>query len=49
MFKFKTGLAPALCKELIPQNKQNSYELRNNADFILPLVKSVRKSLECLS
>ena len=35
MFKFKRGLTSSLCKEMIPQNRQNRYELRNNADFTL--------------
>ena len=25
MFTFERGLVPALCKEMIPQNRQNSY------------------------
>ena len=48
MLKFKGGLAPAPCKEMIPQNRQNRYALRNNADFTLPLGKLVHKSLESL-
>ena len=47
--KFKKGFASALCKEMISQNRPNTYELRNNADFTLPLVKSVHKDLEKLS
>ena len=39
-FKKRFGLA---------QNKQNRYELRNNVDFTLPLVKSVHEGLEGLS
>ena len=30
MFKFKRGLAPALCKEMIPQNRPHRFESRNN-------------------
>ena len=48
MFEFKRGLVPALCKELIPQDRQNRYEWRNNTDFTLPLVKLVHKELELL-
>ena len=48
IFKFKRGLVPAQCKEMIPQNKQNRYELWNNVDFTLPMLKSVHKSLESL-
>ena len=36
MFKFKRGLGRALCKEMIPQNRHDRYELRNNVDFTLP-------------
>ena len=49
IFKFKRGLSHALIKEIIPQNKQNTYKLRNNADLTLPLMKSVHKGLESLS
>ena len=49
ILKFKRGFASTLCKEMISQNRQNSYELRNNAHFNLPLVKSVHNSLESLS
>ena len=48
-FTFNRSLAPALCKNILPQNRQNRYELRNNADFTLPMVKSVHKVLESLS
>ena len=48
-FKFKRGLAPALCKEMIPQIRQNRYELRNNADSNLALVKPVHKGLQNLN
>ena len=34
---------------MIPLNRQNRYELRNNVDFTLPLVKSIHKGLESLS
>ena len=42
MFTFNRSLAPELCKNILPQNRQNRYELRNNADFTLPMVKSVQ-------
>ena len=48
MFKLRGGLARALCKEMIPQNRQYRYQLQNNGDFTLPLVKSVCKGLESL-
>ena len=44
----KDNLALALYKAMIPQNRQNRYDKRNNADFTLPLVKSVRKGFESL-
>ena len=54
-FKFKIfkssnsrGSSHALIKEIIPQNKQNIYKLRKNADSTLPLKKSVHKNLESL-
>ena len=49
VFKFKRDLDLALYKGMIPQNRQNSYELQNNADFILSFVKSFHKGLESLS
>ena len=49
MLKLKRGLSPVLIKEMIAQNRQNTYELRNNTDFTLPLVKSVHKGLGSLS
>lgn len=49
VFKFKIGLVLVLCKEMVPQNRQNRYESRNNADFTFPSVKSNRKGLESLS
>ena len=48
MFKFKRSFAPALCKEIITQNRQR-YKVGNNANFTLPLVKSIHKGLESLS
>ena len=42
-------MAPELIKELILPNGQRRYELRNNPDFALPIVKSVHKDLESLS
>ena len=49
MFKLKRDMAPELIKELILPNRQRRYELRNNLDFALPIVKSVHKDLESLS
>ena len=49
MFIFKKDLTPAQPEEKILQNRQNRYELQNNPGFTLSLVKSVHKSLECLS
>ena len=49
MFKLKKGIAPALIKDLILPNRQHRYELRNNRDFAVPIVKSVHKGLESLS
>ena len=42
-------MAPELNKELILPNRQSRYELRNNPDFVVPIVKSVHKGLEILS
>ena len=42
IFKFKRGLE-------IPQNKQNTYKLRNNVNLTLPLMKLVHKGLESSS
>lgn len=39
--RYKTGLAAAVIKESILQNRQDNYELQNNPDFTLRLVKSV--------
>ena len=49
MFKLKRDMAPELIKELILQIRQRKYELRNNLDFAVPIVKSVHKGLESLS
>ena len=46
MFKLKRDMAPELIKELILPNRQRRYELRNNPDFAIPIVKSVQKDLE---
>ena len=37
-FKFKQGLAPALCEEMVPQNRQNSY---NNADNTVIIIVKI--------
>ena len=42
-------MAPELIKELILPNRQRRCDLRNNADFAVPMVKSVHKGLESLS
>ena len=49
MFKLKRDMAPELIKELILQIRQRKYELRNNLDCAVPIVKSVHKGLESLS
>ena len=49
MFKLKSDMAPELIKELILPNRLHRYELRNNPDFVVPIVKSVDKGLESLS
>ena len=49
MFKLKRGMVPNLIKELILPNRQHRYELRNNPDFAVLIVKSVHKGLESLS
>ena len=49
MFKLKRDMAPELIKELILPNRQLRYDLRNNPDFAVPMVKSVHKGLESLS
>ena len=49
MFQIKRGIAPELIKGLIPPNRQHRYELRNNSDFAVAIVKSVHKGLESLS
>ena len=49
MFKLKRDMAPELIKELILPNRQRRYDLRNNSDFAIPMVKSFHKGLESLS
>ena len=49
MFKLKRDIDLELIKELILPNRQRRYELRNNPDFAVPIVKSVHKGLESLS
>ena len=49
MFKLKRDMASELIKELILPSKQRRYELRNNQDFAVPIMKSVHKGLESLS
>ena len=49
MSRLKRDMAPGLIIELILSNRQHRYELRNNADFSEPRVKSVHKGLESLS
>ena len=49
MFKPKRDMASKLIKELILPSKQRRYELRNNQDFAVPIMKSVHKGLESLS
>ena len=49
MFKLKRDIDLELIKELILRNRQRRYELRNNPDFVAPVVKSVHKGLESLS
>ena len=49
MFQLKRDMAPELIKELILPNRQHRYELRNNPDLAVPVVKSVQKGLESLS
>ena len=49
MSKLKRGMAPELIKELILPNRQHRYELRNNPDFAVPIVKFVHKGLESFS
>ena len=46
MFKLKRDMVPELIKELILPNRQHRYELRNNPDFVVPIVKSAHKGLE---
>ena len=41
-------MAPELIKELILPNRQYRYELENNPDFGVPIVKLVHKGLESL-
>ena len=40
MFKLKRDIDLELIKELILPNRQRRYELRNNPDFAIPIVKS---------
>ena len=49
MFKLKRDMAPELIEEFNLPNRQRRYELRNNPDFAVPIVKSVQKGLESLS
>ena len=49
MFKLKRNMALELIMGLIRPNRQHWYELRNNPDFAVPIVKSVYKDLESLS
>ena len=49
MFKLKRDIDLELIKELILRNRQRRYELRNNPDFAVPIVKSVHKGLESLN
>ena len=49
MFKLQKDIAPELIKELILLNRQYRYELQNNPDYAVPMVKSVHKSPESLS
>ena len=49
MFKLKRDTDPELIKELILSNRQRRYELRNNPDFAVLIVKSVQEGLESLS
>ena len=41
MPRYKTDLAASVITESILQNRQDKYELQNNPDFKLRLVKSV--------
>ena len=47
-FKLKRDMTPELIKELTLPNRQHRYDLRNNPDFAVPIVKSVHKGLESL-
>ena len=49
MFKLKGDIAPEVNKEMILPNRRHRYELRNNPDFAVPVVKSAHKGLESLS
>ena len=44
----KRGMASELIKELILPSRQHRYELQNNPDFAVPIVKSVQKGLQSL-
>ena len=46
MFKLKRVMVTELIKDLILPNRQHRYELRNNPDFVVPIVKSAHKGLE---
>ena len=46
MFKINSGMTPELIEELILPNRQHWYELRNNPDCSVQVVKSVHKGLE---
>ena len=49
MFQLKRGMPPGLIKELILLNRQYRYDLQNNPDLAVPIVKSVHKGLKSLS
>ena len=49
IFKLNSGMAPELIKELVLPNGKHRYELRNNPDLSVQVVKSVHKDLENLS
>ena len=49
MLKLKRGMPPELIKELILPNRQYGYDLQNNPDLAVPIVKSVHKGLKSLS
>ena len=43
MFRLKRDMASEMIKELILPNRQRRYDLGNNPDFAVPMVKSVHK------